>query len=161
MLDIRPAMAEDFEAIYQIFQAVVEPGDTYAFPPNMTREAVQAIWTHPDYYPYVAVEGEEIVGTYTFHPNQPKRGAHVANASYMVKPGTQGKGIGRKMGEHSLVESKQKGFQAMQFNIVVSTNQPAVRLWQSLGFTIIGTVPKAFQHANGTFVDTYIMHRFL
>ncbi len=98
---------------------------------------------------------------YKFHPNQPARGAHVVNASYMVKPGVLGKGIGRQMGEHSLLAAKQAGFLAMQFNIIVSTNRPAVHLWQSLGFNIIGTVPQAFNHSIHGLVNTYIMHRFL
>jgi len=161
MVIIRPATEQDFEAIYQIFQSVVVTGDTYAFPSSLTKEEVHTIWMGKDYHPFVAVQEEEICGTYTFHPNQPTRGAHVANASYMVKPGIQGKGVGKQMGNHSLLAAKQAGFLAMQFNIVVSTNQPAIYLWQSLGFKIIGTIPQAFNHAKHGLVDTYIMHRFL
>ncbi len=154
-------MDEDLDAIYDIFQAVVAKGDSYTFPEGMTREEVYTLWMGPGNFAYVACEGKAIVGSYTFHANQPGRGSHVANAAYMVKPGVQGKGIGKILGEHSLVTAKAQGFQAMQFNIVVSTNEPAVRLWTSLGFRVIGTTPKAFNHQTRGLVDAFIMHRFL
>ena len=87
-------------------------------------------------------------------------GSHIANASYMVHPDAQGKGIGRQLGEHSLKMAKSLGFLAMQFNIVISTNKPAIRLWEKLGFEIIGTTPNGYRSANGL-VDTYIMYKSL
>jgi L-amino acid N-acyltransferase YncA len=164
IMHIRPATPNDMPAIYEIFQSVTALGDTYTFSPDLSLPDVQALWIGPGYFPFVAEEddrGRHILGTYTFHANQPGRGSHVANASYMVSEQARGKGIGRQLGEHSLIAAKAQGFLAMQFNIVVSTNAPAVRLWQSLGFNIVGTVPQAFNHAQLGLVDIYVMHRFL
>jgi ribosomal protein S18 acetylase RimI-like enzyme len=102
-----------------------------------------------------------IVGTYILRPNQSGPGSHVANAAFMVAPDARGMGIGRKMGEHSLSEARRIGFRAMQFNFVVSTNASAIRLWQQLGFKIIGTLPGAFRHPEKGYVDVYVMYRSL
>jgi GNAT superfamily N-acetyltransferase len=110
---------------------------------------------------YVAENDGEIVGTYTLKANQRGLGSHVANAGFMVRPGLDGRGIGFQLGEHSLVQARAAGFQAMQFNAVVSTNHRAIALWQRLGFAIVGTVPKAFRHRQLGLVDLHIMHRFL
>ena len=53
------------------------------------------------------------------------------------------------------------GFHAMQFNMVVSTNESAVALWKKFGFSIVGTLPRAFRHRKLGLVDAYVMHRFL
>jgi ribosomal protein S18 acetylase RimI-like enzyme len=110
---------------------------------------------------YVAAMDGRIVGTYILKANQPGLGSHVANAGYMVKRDAQGLGVGRAMCEHSLDEARRQGFLAMQFNMVVSTNEGAVALWKKLGFTIVGTLPKAFRHKKLGLVDAFIMHRFL
>ena len=87
--------------------------------------------------------------------------AHVANAGFMVSEKARGKGVARTMAQHALETAKQLGFEAMQFNFVVSINTVAVKLWQSLGFEIIGTIPRAFNYPDGKKVDAYVMHRFL
>jgi ribosomal protein S18 acetylase RimI-like enzyme len=161
MIIIRPAERRDEDAIWRIFHAVVEPGDTYAFPPETTRQEALAIWMSPSVHAYVALDGDEVVGTYFLKANQPGRGSHVSNAGFMVAPSGQGRGVGRAMGEHCLAEARRLGFRAMQFNFVVSTNEPAVALWQKLGFEIIGTVPEAFEHPTLGFVNTYVMYRSL
>ena len=161
MITIRRAERRDEDAIWRIFRAVVEPGDTYAFPPDMSREEALAMWMAPTAHAYVAADGDEIVGTYLLKANQPGRGSHVSNAAFMVAPSAQGRGVGRAMGQHSLEEARRLGFRAMQFNLVVSTNEPAVALWKKLGFEIVGTVPDAFNHEALGFVDTYVMYRSL
>src|SRR5437870_5184258 len=128
----------------------------------MAREEALAYWFRPDTHTYVAVSGEQVVvGTYILKPNQPALGSHVANAAFMVSPAARGSGIGRRMGEHALAEARRLGFRAMQFNFVVSTNEAAVRLWQQLGFAIIGTLPGAFRHPQRGFVDAYVMFQTL
>jgi len=160
-MTIRPAGRDDADAIWRVFHAVVEPGDSYAFPSDISREEALAFWMTPTAHVYVALDGDEILGTYFLKPNQPGRGSHVSNAGFMVAPSAQGRGVGRAMGEHCLAEARRLGFRAMQFNFVVSTNQPAVALWKKLGFEIIGTVPDAFDHPALGFVDTYVMFRSL
>ena len=161
MISIRKVQEADFDAIWHIFRQVVQQGNAYAYDPESTREQAHALWMSEYVTSYVACVNDEVVGAYFLRPNQPCLGAHVANAGYMVKADQQGKGIGRAMGEHSLEEARQLGFLAMQFNMVVSTNESAVVLWQKLGFAIVGTIPKAFRHREFGLVDAYIMHRFL
>jgi len=158
---IRPAGQTDEDAIWSIFHAVVAPGDTYVFDPHMSREQALAYWFGPDTHTYVAESDGQVVGTYILRPNQPALGSHVANAAFMVSPLARGSGVGKRMGVHCLAEARRLGFRAMQFNFVVSTNEPAVRLWQQLGFRIIGTLPGAFRHSQRGFVDAYVMFQAL
>jgi L-amino acid N-acyltransferase YncA len=158
---LRLATASDENAIWDIFHAVVAPGDTYVFDPEMSRSDALAYWFRANTHTYVAESEGRIVGTYILKPNQPALGSHVANAAFMVSPTARGLGLGRRMGEHCLAEARRLGFRAMQFNFVVSTNEPAVRLWQQLGFRIVGTLPGAFHHAQLGFVDAYVMFRTL
>lgn len=160
-MNLRQANNADEDAIWKIFQAVVAPGDTYVFDPNTSRNEALAYWFRSDTRTYVAERDGLIVGTYILRPNQLALGSHIANAAYMVSPSARGLGVGRRMGQHSLDEARRLGFRAMQFNFVVSTNEPAVRLWQQLGFSIIGTLPGVFRHSQRGFVDAYIMFRTL
>jgi GNAT superfamily N-acetyltransferase len=140
---------------------VVAAADAYAYPPGTTEKAARAIWFSESFHVYVAEQDGRIIGTYKLGSNQPGQGSHVANAGYMVSPEFRGRSVGRRMCEHSLQEARRLGFRAMQFNFVVSTNEPAVRLWQRCGFSIVGTVPQAFRHPARGLVDVYVMHRFL
>jgi L-amino acid N-acyltransferase YncA len=161
MLSIRESSASDSESIWDIFHAVVLPGDTYVFEPHISRQEALAYWLHSSARCYVAERDGIIVGTYILRPNQPGLGSHIANAGFMVAPSARGLGVGRLMGEHCVREARRLGFRAMQFNFVVSTNEPAVRLWQQLGFRIVGTLPGAFRHSDKGFVDAYVMFRSL
>ena len=147
--------------MWQIFKAVVAGGDTYVFAPDTPREEALDYFLGPDMQSWVAELDGSVVGMYKLIPNRRDLGSHVANASFMVSPAAHGKGIGRALGEHCLAEARQAGYQAMQFNFVVSTNAGAVHLWQELGFKILATLPKAFNHARLGYVDAYVMHRFL
>jgi ribosomal protein S18 acetylase RimI-like enzyme len=139
----------------------VVPGDTYAFDPNISREEALAYWLDSSARCYVAERDGVIVGTYILKPNQPGLGSHIANAAFMVAPNARGLGLGRTMGEHCINEARRLGFRGMQFNFVVSTNEPAVRLWQQMGFGIVGTLPGVFRHSHEGFVDAYVMFRSL
>jgi GNAT superfamily N-acetyltransferase len=161
LINLRSATQLDHDSIWDIFRAVITPGDTYVFDPQMSREEALAYWFRPDTHAYVAESDSEIVGTYILRPNQPALGAHVANAAFMVSPKARGLGVGRRMGEHCLAEARRLGFRAMQFNFVVSTNEAAVRLWKQLGFHIAGTLPGAFKHSQHGYVDAYVMFRDL
>ena len=161
MIKIRKAKDTDFEDIWDIFHQVVKKGDTFAFAPKATKEDCRTLWMSPSFYTYVAGFQNKILGTYILRQNQPGLGGHVANAAYMVHPGAYGQGIGSAMGCHSIKQAKKLGFSAIQFNFVVSTNLVAIQLWLKLGFKIVGTVPKAFNHQKLGFVDIYIMHRFV
>ena len=160
-MHIRRAVETDFVAMWNIFHAVVATGDTYVFSPSTSREDAHVYWLSAGITTFVAEIKGNIVGFYKLIPNQRDLGSHVANASFMVSPTAHGKGVGKAMGQHCLIEAKKGGFEALQFNFVVSTNKSAVSLWKKLGFAIVGTVPKAFKHQQLGNVDVYVMHRFL
>ena len=160
-MHIRPATAADFPAMWPIFQEVVATETTYMFAADTSRDDAFAYWFGAGVAAYVAEDDGAIAGMAKVVANQRDLGAHVANASFMVASRAAGRGIGRALGEHCLREAKRAGFLAMQFNLVVSTNTVAVGLWRSLGFAIVGTLPKVFRHKTLGLVDAYVMHRFL
>ncbi len=161
MVEIREATAANRDTIWDIFREVVAARDTYTFDPGMSRQDALGYWFQANTRTYVAESSGRIVGTYILRPNQSGGGSHVANAAFMVAPVARGRGIGRAMAEHCLTEGRRLGFRAMQFNFVVSTNDPALRLWQKLGFKIVGTLPGAFRHPEKGYVDVYVMFRSL
>jgi L-amino acid N-acyltransferase YncA len=161
-IHIRRAVQGDFEQIWPIFHEVVAQGDTYAFAPDTSREEAYRVWMEQPAATYVAETSDgTIVGTAFIKPNQPGLGNHVCNAGFMVGANQRGQGIGRMLGEYVVQEAARMGFRAMQFNMVVSTNAAGVRLWQQLGFAIVGTLPQAFRHREFGYVDAYIMYRLL
>ena len=161
MLKIRRATDEDCDAIWEIFHEVVVAGDTYPIDPQISREDALAYWFQAEAHTYVAIKNDQIAGTYVLHPNQSGGGSHVANAAFMVPLSARGEGVGGAMGEHCMRQALRLGFRAMQFNFVVSTNEPAVKLWQELGMKIVGTLPGAFRHPSKGYVDVYVMFRSL
>ena len=136
-------------------------GDSFTLAPDAEHEEMLADWFSKEKHTFVAVAGGKIVATFYIKPNQPGLGAHIANGSYMVAPDTRGTGIGRKIGEFSIAEAARLGFHAMQFNFVVKSNEKAVKLWQSLGFEIIGEIPEAFQHKEHGLTNALIFYRKL
>jgi ribosomal protein S18 acetylase RimI-like enzyme len=164
-MKIRLATERDRDAIWEIFHEVVAAGDTYALDPNISREDALAYWFAPGTHTYVAegdaVGARQILGTYILRSNQSGGGSHVANAGFMVSARARGQGIGRAMAQHCLHEARRLRFRAMQFNYVISTNTAAIRLWQDLGFEIVGTLASAFRHPDKGYVDVYVMYRSL
>jgi L-amino acid N-acyltransferase YncA len=162
MSRIRPAEPGDWPPMRQIFQEVIAGGDTYVFAADTSEADARAYWFGPGISSFVAADQtREVVGMYKLVTNTRDRGSHVANASFMVSARARGRGIGREMALTALDEARRRGYLAMQFNFVVSTNTSAVKLWQSLGFQIVGTLPKAFRHQQLGLVDAYVMYRFL
>lgn len=161
MMSLRCATEADWPSVWSIIRQVAAAGNTYSLEPDVSEPAAKEYWTGPGLSAFVAEDAGEIVGTFTLKANQRGLGAHVANAGFMVRPGFEGRGIGFELAEHSLAQARDAGFQAMQFNAVVSTNHRAIALWQRLGFSIVGTIPKAFRHLELGLVDLHIMHRFL
>jgi len=160
-IDIREIRAVQFDRAWPIFQSVVAGGDTYSYAPDTSLEQARQMWTTAPTRCFLASSDGEPVGCYMLRPNQPGLGNHVANAGYMVAERARGHGLAGRMCEHSMEVARAAGFVAMQFNYVVSSNSVAVRLWQKHGFAIVGTVPKAFRHAQLGLVDIHVMHRFL
>lgn len=158
---IRLVEPRDHEAVWQIFHEIVAKGDTYAIPPETTRAEAVALWIEKPTATFVAEKDGEILGTYYIKPNQMKPGDHVCNCGYMVSAVGRGQGVATSMCEHSQKKAIEFGFKAMQFNLVVSTNEGAIHLWQKLGFAIVGTIPKAFNHLQQGFVDAHVMYKWM
>lgn len=159
---VRDATAEDWPAIWPIVEAVVRAGETYTVPRDMTDGDARAFWmrTAPAVV-LVAVDGDTVLGSAKVLANKAGPGAHVANGSFMVGEAARGRGVGRLLGEAALDRARVLGFRAMQFNAVVEANATAVKLWRSLGFDIVGTVPEAFDHPTAGLVGLHVMHRRL
>jgi len=160
-VSIRLATSSDHNVIWQILEPMIRRGDTYTLPRAMSREQALEYWFSQEKETFVAEENGAVLGTYYLKANQLGGGAHVANCGYVTSEAAQGRGIARAMCLHSLKHAKQRGFCAMQFNFVVSTNERAVKLWSSLGFEIVGRLPGAFNHPEQGLVDAFVMYRLL
>jgi len=161
MLTVREARTEDAEALWAILEPAIRSGETYTLSRSMDREAALRYWRSAGHEVFVAEEEGRVVGTYFLRANQGGGGSHVANCGYITAPADMGRGVARAMCTHSLDRARERGFRAMQFNFVVSTNKRAVRLWESLGFNIVGRLPEAFLHPRNGYTDAYVMYRFL
>jgi ribosomal protein S18 acetylase RimI-like enzyme len=162
MIHIREIEAADWPVVLPILRSTFAAGDTYTFPPDSSDADIHKAWIEVPSATFVAcAEGGELLGTYFIKPNQPGLGAHVCNCGYVVSEAAQRRGVASRMCEHSQEQAVQMGFRAMQFNIVVSTNVRAVRLWERLGFSLVGTLPGAFHHQKLGFVDAFVMYKQL
>jgi len=161
LVTIRLATDGDKDAIWAILEPMIRRGDTYALPREMTESQALEFWFAAGNESYVWQEGGAVLGTYFLRTNQRGGGAHVANCGYVTATGAEGRGIARAMCLHSLQRARERGFRAMQFNFVVSTNERAVTLWRDLGFEIVGRLPGAFEHPEFGFVDVLVMYRRL
>lgn len=158
---IRPATQADADAIRSIIEPVIRAGEAYTLDRDMSGDDALAYWFGADKETFVAEEEGAVLGTYYLRANQAGGGRHVCNAGYMTGAAATGRGVARAMCLHSIDHAKARGFRAMQFNFVVSTNVRAVGLWQSLGFEVVGRLPGAFDHPGEGFVDALVMVRAL
>lgn len=156
---IRPITDADWPAVFAFWHEIVEAGETYAFPLGLTADDARGWWVESPPGETVVLEEDGVVlGSAKMGPNRPGRGSHVGTASFMVSPAARGRGVGRRLGEHVVRWHREHGYRAIQFNAVVETNEAAVRLWRSLGFTVVGTVPEAFDSRTHGLVGLHVMH---
>lgn len=160
---IRDATPDDWPAIWPILHEIVAAGETFTWDRDVSEEQARRMWMHePPGRTFVAVDDDgTVLGTAEIHRNQGGPGAHVANAGFMVGSGHAGRGVGRALATHVLVQARADGYRAMQFNAVVETNTRAVGLWRSLGFEVLATVPEAFHHPAKGYVGILVMYRRL
>ncbi len=153
---IRKATPDDFPQMLPIFREVIQGGDTYDFEETANDQDAYDYWFGKGVNSWVMEDDGKVLGYYKIIQNHRGRGNHVANASFMVSSAARNKGIGRKMGEDCIQNAKAMGFKAIQFNFVISTNEPAMHLWKSLGFKELCRLPGAFNHKKLGFVDAVI-----
>jgi RimJ/RimL family protein N-acetyltransferase len=158
---IRSAGPFDADAIWSILEPTIRAGETYTLPRDMDREQALSYWFSTDHTVFVAEDDGEVLGTYYLRANQKGGGAHVGNCGYMTAAKASGRGVATAMCAHSLEYARSHGFHAMQFNFVVSSNLPAIHLWQKFGFATVGRLPGAFLHPSLGYVDALVMYRTL
>jgi ribosomal protein S18 acetylase RimI-like enzyme len=159
---VRPFEAPDWASVWTILQSTFAAGDTYSFAPDTSEADIRKAWIDAPAATFVASAADgKILGTYFIKANQPGLGSHVCNCGYVVAAHAQGSGIATTMCEHSQIQALAMGFRAMQYNLVVASNEGAVRLWQKLGFEIMARLPGAFNHRRLGYVDALIMYKTL
>jgi ribosomal protein S18 acetylase RimI-like enzyme len=159
---IRPAISSDADGIWSVIGNAVRDGEVFALDRNMSEAAAVAHWMGSEKETFVAIDdGGSVLGTYYIQANQKGGGGHVANAGYATAQAASGRGIARAMCAHSLEQARTRGFTAMQFNFVVSTNVRAIKLWESMGFDVVGRLPGAFNHPHQGYVDALVMWQAL
>lgn len=161
-LQIRPATRRDDNAIWAILEPVFRAGETYPIDPQVKRDDALAYWFGARKSVFVCVDSDAVfLGTYYLGPNSTGPADHVANCGYATHVEARGRGVATAMASHSFEAAKVAGYYAMQFNLVVATNETAFRLWKKLGMTHIGTISGAFRHKTNGLVDAHIMYRVL
>ena len=160
---IRSYAAADWPGVWAILEPVFRAGETYAFPREMSERQAHDAWTAAGKQVFVAVDEPtgDLLGTYYVKANFEGAASHICNCGYVVSERARGRGIAARMCEHSQREAIARGFRAMQYNLVVSSNEGAVHLWTKMGFAIVGTIPEAFRHPRLGFVDAYVMYKRL
>ena len=160
-MKIREIAENEFKTIWAIFHEIVSAGESYAYPRDTSKEEAERLWIHLPCRTYVIEDEGQIAGTYYIKTNQPGAGSHVCNCGYMVSSKARGKGLATAMCEHSQAIARELGYKAMQFNLVASSNKGAVRLWEKLGFDLVGQLPLAFKHPTKGYVDALVMYKWL
>lgn len=152
---------KDEETLYEIFQDVVDSGSQFPYESSSIEEFHRQFFTaQGQVYVCHSLEGK-VIGGFYLRANFSGRSSHIANAAYMIRNTYRGKGLGSLLIKASLHLAKDLGFQAMQFNMVLSQNTLAVKLYERLGFNVIGIIPQAVRNPSGNYQDGYVMHRKL
>jgi ribosomal protein S18 acetylase RimI-like enzyme len=160
-MNVRAATPTDHGQIWEILEPIVRAGETYALPMDWSSEETLEYWFGPRHTVFVAEQERQLIGTYYLKPNGLGGAAHVANCGYATRSDSSGRGVGRAMAQHSLEAARERGYRAMQYNFVIASNERAVKLWESLGFQVVGRLPGVYRHPRLGFVDALTMHRVL
>jgi ribosomal protein S18 acetylase RimI-like enzyme len=158
---IRSASASDTQPMWTILREVAEAGDTIPTCASANKASMVTEWLSEESKAFMAVEAEAVVGMYKLGANQPDLGGHVATATFMVAVSHRRSGVGTGLIEHCLRQAIAAGFESIQFNFVVSSNVTALSLYKKLGFSVAGTLPRAFRHSTLGFIDAHVLFKAL
>jgi L-amino acid N-acyltransferase YncA len=158
---IRDATADDWPAIWRFMRQIAAAGETFSWDRDIAEEDARAYWLRgAPAHAFVAVDDDgTILGTAEMGRRLGGPAAHTASAGFMVDPAHEGRGAGRALCERVIDQARADGYRSIVFNAVVETNVRAIRLWQSLGFAVVGTVPEGFHHPTAGYVGLHVMHR--
>lgn len=151
---IRPYEEQDLPALIAVWNQVVEEGEAFPQTELLDRESGSAFFSSQS-RTAAAVEKESgtVAGLYILHPNNVGRCGHLCNASYAVQRDRRGCGVGELLVRDCMEQAKALGFRILQFNAVVASNLPALRLYEKLGFVRLGVIPGGFRRNDGSFAD--------
>lgn len=155
-LEIREYCEADLPGMAEIWNAIVEQGDSFPQEERMALNRARAFFQQQTFSGVAVDETGALQGLYILHPNNVGRCAHIANASYGVRPGCRGYGVGERLVRHSLKMCARFGFRGLQFNAVVCTNRAAIHLYEKLGFTRLGVTPEGYRMKDGSFQDLWL-----
>jgi ribosomal protein S18 acetylase RimI-like enzyme len=158
-MQIRRATDADWPYLWEIIEPIMREGETFALPRDGNEAIARAYFASPEKVNFVAEDDGIILGASYVRANQQGGGSHIANCGYMTAPAARGRGIARALCAHSIDYCRAEGFGGIQFNFVVSTNEPAVHLWRSFGFDILARLPSAFKHPRLGLVDALVMFK--
>jgi GNAT superfamily N-acetyltransferase len=160
---IREFTDDDWPAVWRFMRVIVAAAETFPYDPEMSEREARAMWfVGPPGRTVVAVTDDDaLAGTANMYANRQGGGSHIASGSLMVDPACWGHGVGRALTEDMIKWARRAGFHGLQFNAVVESNLRAVRLYRSLGFEILGTVPQGFWHPTDDYVGLHVMYRRL
>ena len=145
---VREYQEMDLPEMIAIWNEVVEEGIAFPQEENLDKQTGREFFGEQSYCGVAEEEGK-LYGLYILHPNNVGRCGHICNASYAVSSASRGKHIGEKLVLDCLENAKRLGFGVLQFNAVVESNVHARHLYERLGFTQLGTIPKGFRMKDG------------
>lgn len=160
MATVRKLTEKDIPAAVSIWNKVVEEGKAFPQTEYLDEKSGAEFFAQQTYTAVAELDGE-VVGMYILHPNNIGRCGHICNASYAVKFGMRGKHIGEALVTDCLEQAKAHGFGILQFNAVVASNEPALKLYKKLGFVQLGTIPKGFLNKDGVYEDIIVHYHTL
>ena len=160
---------QEQNAVRSLLNIAIAEGESYPQAQPLSEPEFAAYWLSRDAFVVRAVTDNKtqqlppgtILGAFYLKPNFPGRCSHICNAGFIVQPTLRGQGIGRLMAVAMLQIAADLGYTAVMFNLVFETNIASLKLWQSLGFEIIGRIPQAVKLSQGRVVDAIMMYRAL
>lgn len=153
-IEIREYKENNLIEMIEIWNEIVAEGNAFPQEELLNLESGKNFFAAQTYTGVaVDIKTEKVCGFYILHPNNVGRCGHICNASYAVRAGMRGFHIGEKLVRDCMEQGRKHGFSILQFNAVVATNIHARHLYERLGFTQLGTIPKGFRMKDGHYED--------